>query len=90
MFHTEDGYEMLNETEAATDHQYNQGEDDGEQLFKITSTHSPNVDSMLHNMYANILTKYYASQVNSEGHPCRNYKERAILVSHISFVFYSF
>jgi hypothetical protein len=34
MSYSEDGYEMLNETESATDHQYDQGEDDGEQLFK--------------------------------------------------------
>jgi hypothetical protein len=58
MSYSEDGYEMLNETEAATD-QHDQGEADGEQLFKITSTHSPNVDSMLHYMFAHILTKYY-------------------------------
>jgi hypothetical protein len=37
MSYSEDGYDMLNETEAATDHQYDQGEADGEQLFKITS-----------------------------------------------------
>jgi hypothetical protein len=64
MSYSEDGYEMLNETEAATD-QYDQGEADGEQLFKITS-HTVQMLIQCYNMFAHILTKYYASQANNE------------------------